>query len=380
MSEATVRRRFNKRKRQVYMQNKQKHRIAIVGCGGMGRQHARSLAGLEDFEFVAGVDRFPQPLEELRKITDTINFYSDVDEMLEKERPDIVTVSTAVKDHAEPTIKALRAGAHVLCEKPFARTLAQADEMIECARQAGRMLLVNNEYNVYPRTLAPLKHVREGGIGEIVALRGTFKGNFCGGWDLAEGAPHLFALAIQFAGTPQWVSGTIGTGDHFATESEIFDGSVIPSINAGWLVGDRIHATVGFERGIAMQCEFLGIKTNPHLLVIGTEGAVIVPYGAGGALPYRTSNPNDPTATWEPLAFDWAGAENRQVAFAYEHWAQWLADQPAEVHPMAGIYGRQALEVVHGVFESHFQNGARVSIPLAHRDHPLERRVPRDKK
>jgi predicted dehydrogenase len=363
------------------MTNSTKLRAAIIGCGGMGRNHARVLKNTTRFALVAAADRFPQPLEEMRKVADSIQLYSDADEMLSRERPDIVAVSTAVRNHCETTIASLRAGAHVLCEKPLARSLKEADQMIDCAAETNRLLLVHNEYNISPRTLAALQVVRDGGIGQVVAMRGTFKGNFCGGWDIAEGAPHLFALAIQFAGAPQWVCSEIITDDRPATEADIFEGGVLKTVNAGLIVGDRIHAMVGFEHGVVMHAEFLGVKTNPHLLVVGTEGAVLVPYGASEALSYRTANPNDPDIKWEPLEYTYGeyasieGANPRTVTMGYDHIADWLATKQAGVHPMSALYGRQALEVIHGTYESHFQGGRKITIPLERRDHPLERRV-----
>lgn len=363
------------------MNNSTKLRAAIIGCGGMGRNHARVLQNMSRFELVAAADRFPQPLEEMRKVADSIQLYSDANEMLAKEQPDIVAVATAVANHCETTLASLRAGAHVLCEKPLARSLEEADQMLDCAQERGRLLLVHNEYNISPRTLAALQVVRDGGIGQVVSMRGTFKGNFCGGWDIAEGAPHLFALAIQFAGEPRWVSSEIITGDRPATEADIFEGGVLKTVNAGWIVGDRIHAMVGFDGGIVMHAEFLGIKTNPHLLVLGTEGAVLVPYGASEAKSYRTANPNDPDVKWEPLEYSYGeynaieNANPRTVTMAYDHIADWLATKQTGVHPLSALYGRQALEVIHGTYESHFQGGRKITIPLERRAHPLERRV-----
>jgi len=363
------------------MDNSTKLRVAIIGCGGMGRAHATVLQDLSGYELVAAADVFSQPLEEMRKVAGSIHLYADADEMLSKERPAVVAVATAVKDHGATTLAALRAGAHVLCEKPLARTLQEADNMINCAAELGRLLLVHNEYNVSPRTLAALRLVQAGGIGQVIALRGTFKGNFCGGWDIAEGAPHLFALAIQFAGAPRWVCSEIITQNRASMETDIFNGRVLPTVNAGWIVGDRIHAMIGFDAGVVMHAEFLGIKTNPHLLVIGTEGAVLVPYGASEALPLRCANPNDPEAIWEPLEFtygEYAGLPNanrRTVAIGYDHIAHWLSSEQSGEHPMSALHGRQALEIIHGAYESHFQGGQRIAIPLLRRDHPLERRI-----
>lgn len=368
------------------MQNR-KLRAAIIGCGAMGRNHARVLQQSNRYELIAAADIFPQPLEEMRKVAGSIQLYNDAGEMLKKERPDFVAVVTAVKNHCETTVAALEAGAHVLCEKPLAASLEEADGMLECARKAGRALLVHNEFNASPRTLAALKIVREGGIGRVVSMRGTYKGYFCGGWDLCEGAPHLFALAIQFAGPPRWVASEILTQNRPATEDDIFDGKELRAVNAGWLVGDRIHAMIGFDEGVVMHTEFLGVRTNPHLLVRGTEGSVLVPFaagvrpGAGEPQSYRCEYPNDPEAKWEPLDCSFAeyarieDCSTRTIAMSYDHIANWLASKQNGEHPMDAAYGRQALEIIHGTFESHFNGGNRITFPLPQRGHSLERRL-----
>jgi hypothetical protein len=99
------------------------------------------------------------------------------------------------------------------------------------------------------------------------------------------------------------------------------------------------------------------------------------------------ANPNDPAAKWEQVPVEWgrlAGVENLgQKAFgpAYDVLAEWLEVGNKHAlaidgkHPMDGEFARSSLEVIHGVFESHFQGGNRMTLPLEQRDHPLVRRV-----
>src|SRR5688500_14401466 len=109
-------------------------RIAIVGCGGMGRAHAKALLAFDGFQFVAASDPAPEPREAMRGVAPAIKMYESTEELLAKERPDAVVVATSAGAHCPLVLAALGAGAHVLCEKPFSVSLAEADQMLAAAR------------------------------------------------------------------------------------------------------------------------------------------------------------------------------------------------------------------------------------------------------
>jgi xylose dehydrogenase (NAD/NADP) len=85
-----------------------------------------------------------------------------------------VYVSLPNNLHHEWTIKALRAGKHVLCEKPFATSVAQAEEMFDAAGKAGRVLMEAFMYRTHPLTKAVVDTVRSGAIGEVRLIRTSF--------------------------------------------------------------------------------------------------------------------------------------------------------------------------------------------------------------
>ncbi len=95
------------------------------------------------------------------------NVYSDWREMIEKERPDVVSVCLPNVLHYEITIGALEAGAHVLCEKPLATTVQQAHEMFDKAREKGKLLMAAQLYrhDAAPRALKRI--VETGVLGDI---------------------------------------------------------------------------------------------------------------------------------------------------------------------------------------------------------------------
>src|SRR4051794_6608922 len=113
-------------------------RAAVIGLG-VGRSHAEAYAQLDETELVALCDVNP---ERLRPAAEQYRCraYGSVDELLADGEVELVSVATPHPSHAELTIRALRAGKHVLCEKPMTIDLGEADRMIAAARESGRTL------------------------------------------------------------------------------------------------------------------------------------------------------------------------------------------------------------------------------------------------
>ncbi|MCC7519517.1 MAG: Gfo/Idh/MocA family oxidoreductase [Verrucomicrobiae bacterium] len=368
------------------MQTSTRLRAVIIGCGGMGRAHARALLPFDRFELVAASDPSPDARAEMQKVAPALPLYDDTDTMFQRERPETAIITTSSMFHHKLVLAALRAGAHVLCEKPFAVTLAEADEMLAVARETGRMLLIGHQFRINPRVLAGLRLVREGRLGDILALRCAGKGRH-GGWELVETGTHLFDIAMLFAGAPRWVSAAMWTKGHRATEADIVDSRTLFHLATGPVVGERVHTTVGFDNGVLLHAEFLDIRSNNFVELLGTKGALHLPIGAAAAQPFFCPkpyvNPNDPDAKWQPVPFEWGKWGQEHNLYTYDLWAQWLADPDAKPmaihgrHPMDAENGRLAMEIIHGAFESQFQDGRPVTIPLLNREHPLQRRMTR---
>jgi predicted dehydrogenase len=118
-----------------------KVRIAVVGVGYLGRFHAEKLSRLVDAELVGVVDSDVERAQELAANLG-IKAFSDHREVIEL--VDAVSVVTPTVTHHQVAMDFLNAGKDVFCEKPLAATLDQADEMVELARQAGRVLQVGH--------------------------------------------------------------------------------------------------------------------------------------------------------------------------------------------------------------------------------------------
>lgn len=151
-------------------------KAAIIGLGGMGRGHFDNYIRLmkegAPVELVAVCDIDPKKFE-ISKIdfnisgvvSDKQDFsafrrYTSADEMLEKEKPDLVSIAIPTYLHCEMTLKCLRAGAHVFCEKPMALKVEDCRLMIDTATEYGKQLMIGQclrfwgEYEVAKQIIA----------------------------------------------------------------------------------------------------------------------------------------------------------------------------------------------------------------------------------
>ncbi|MFV0285326.1 MAG: Gfo/Idh/MocA family protein [Demequina sp.] len=116
-------------------------RAAIVGTGAIAHAHAEAIAALDGADLVAVTDRDP---EAARRFADARGgeVHDDLVALLADARPDVVHICTPPGVHAEQAIAAMEAGAHVVCEKPAALSLAQLDAMVEASQRTGKRLSV----------------------------------------------------------------------------------------------------------------------------------------------------------------------------------------------------------------------------------------------
>ncbi|HMN61332.1 MAG TPA: Gfo/Idh/MocA family oxidoreductase [Anaerolinea sp.] len=100
--------------------------------------------------------------------------FGSYDEMLASDQIDVVYISLPNGLHAEWSIRAMRAGKHVLCEKPFAMNLAEVDQMIAASKATGKVLAEAFMYRHHPQTQLVMEWMRAGRLGRILNVNGTF--------------------------------------------------------------------------------------------------------------------------------------------------------------------------------------------------------------
>jgi len=144
-------------------------KVAIIGVGSMGKNHARVYSELPEAKLVAVADADSKTVESVAAKYG-LHAYADYREMLEKEKPQAVSVAVPTALHERVGIEALEAGAHVLIEKPIAATLEEGQRLIERARALGRQLMVGHIVRFNPAMQALKQKLINGELGRIFQI------------------------------------------------------------------------------------------------------------------------------------------------------------------------------------------------------------------
>ncbi len=151
-------------------------RIGMIGCGEIAVQTARGIAGAASAEHVMVMDVNEAMARDLGQ-TYGVPYTTSAEGLLANPAVDAVYIAVPHYLHAPLAIQALRAGKHVLVEKPIATTLADADAMIAAAREARLTLSVAYMGQTDPGCQALRKLVAEGAIGKVVGTRIVYRGD-----------------------------------------------------------------------------------------------------------------------------------------------------------------------------------------------------------
>jgi predicted dehydrogenase len=146
-------------------------RVGVIGMGPIGNRHARLYRADRLAELVGVCDVRKDRADEAARQLNVPAFY-DAPAMLDALHPDLCSVTTGGyeygSDHCAPTLQALDAGCHVLCEKPISNDIAQAEQMVERARAKSRCLGVNLNHRFTPAARLARKWVDEGRLGHLL--------------------------------------------------------------------------------------------------------------------------------------------------------------------------------------------------------------------
>ena len=212
-----------------------KFKVAVIGNGMIANAaHIPAWKDIPDkVEIVAVADNREIAAKETAERYGIPGAYADYREMLEKARPDIVSVCTPNCYHKEAAIAALKAGAHVLCEKPISTSEANAAEMYRVAEECGKTLYVSQTMRFDPKVLAAKKFYDEGLIGRayfveanLIRRRGIPKWGFFHmkehnaagpGYDLGV---HIVDSLLWILGSPKAVSACGATYMEFGNQDE----------------------------------------------------------------------------------------------------------------------------------------------------------------
>lgn len=151
-------------------------RIAVVGTGSWwGREHARVWAARSDAELVAIVGRNPEKTS-ARAVEFRTTPYTDLGEMLEREKPDLVSLCLPNEGHFAPTLQVIEAGFPLLVEKPLVFDLGEADRLLEAAQKRDLFFAINFNHRYAKPVQMAEAAIRSGDLGEVVFATWRFGG------------------------------------------------------------------------------------------------------------------------------------------------------------------------------------------------------------
>jgi len=248
--------------------NKTPLRTVLIGLGaGPEKILLPSLTSLNEINLVAACDSSAAVRDRVARYWRIPKTYADANEMVTVEKPDLVVVGTPPKTHHKLSLLALDNGAHLLCEKPFMTSLAEADEVLAKARQFHRLVGVNSQYYqmpIYRRLQTALDRNEAGRLFQIDAWQHMYLlPNEEGGWKadlmprrvLLEFGTHAIDLICHFfGGYPEAVSARI------AKVRQDIDADVCINVRLDF-PGDRV-ANIVFNRMSHSPMRYFEMRLN----------------------------------------------------------------------------------------------------------------------
>lgn len=357
--------------------NKRIYKAAAIGrTGGGNFGHNLHLAyqEIENVDFVAVADPDPAGREKARAQTGAARAYADYREMLEKERPDLVSVCPRWTDcHVELLLACLEAGCHVYCEKPMTATLEEGDRIVAAAGRAGRKVAVAHQGVYLPQTHAVRRMLREGRIGEVQSIYAHGKQDARGGGeDTITLGTHLFNMMRFFVGDVAWMFAHVTAGGRDIGAADVRTATE----PVGPVAGDCVNSTYVFRSGVAgffdSRKDQAGDGKRYGMEVVGSQGILSLRGGSAEALmlyPHPAFLPAEASQKWVPVE-----VESRPLMTGNQLAIRDLIEAiEKDREPLSSARDAvAALEMILGAYESQI-TGGRVHLPMKNRKHPLER-------
>ena len=352
--------------------------VGVIGHTSQGNYgHGEDAVWLKipQTKIVAVADADAKGLAIEAKKLGGVKAYADYKVMLAEAKPDIAAICARhIHEHRDMIVAAIEAGVKgIYIEKPFVRTLAEADEIVKLCAEKGVRLAIAHRNRYHPVLAAVQKLVAAGEIGELkeVRVRGK-QDQRGGGLDLWVLGGHGFNLATLFTGPAISCEATILVEGRPATKADIHLGDE----GVGLIVGDEVHARYETKSGIPLYFD-----SKKGTWTTGTPfGARLI--GAKGVISLQVDE--EPMAVLErdgkKTAITTAGIgqpepiKDIKLLNGGHHGAvrDLLAAIADKHEPLCGPEaGRETVELTLAVFASFAAGGKKVTLPLVDRLHPL---------
>lgn len=152
-------------------------RVAVIGVGAMGRNHARVYWEMPDVELVGVADAAPEVAAATARRYGT-RAYADYQQLLDEQKPDAVTVAVPTFDHLAVALQVIERGIHLLIEKPISFTVDEGRRIIAAAEQAGVRLMIGHIERFNPAVIALKTHLAAGELGRVFQIDARRQGPF----------------------------------------------------------------------------------------------------------------------------------------------------------------------------------------------------------
>ncbi|BFT71119.1 Gfo/Idh/MocA family protein [Paenibacillus sp. P36] len=222
-------------------------KVAVVGCGGMGQWHAKCYAKMPGVELVGVCDvQLESAVEAANKVGTAA--FSSFEEMLSAVSFDVVSVAVPTFVHKEVVLQAARAGKHVICEKPVALNLEDAQDMISCCEENGVRLFIGHVVRFFPEYAQMKQQMDAGQIGRVGVANARRVGSHPGEarpWflDADKSGGVIVDLMVHDIDFMRWTLGEVksvygmnkceGTMD-YALVTLVFESGAVANLEAFW--------------------------------------------------------------------------------------------------------------------------------------------------
>lgn len=344
-----------------------KTKVAILGAGFITDIHMESYHRfVPDAEVVAVYARKQEKAKAFAEKYGIANHYADLDAVINESGCEVVDICLPNYLHAEATIRAARAGKHVIIEKPLATTLEDADKMIKACSDAGVKLMYAEELCFAPKYERVRTMVGEGAVGDIYMLKqGEKHSGPHSDWfydiDLAGGGV-LMDMGCHAFGWFSWMLGNAKPKSVMASMSTVF--------HKGRTRGeDNSVVIVEYDNGVTAVAENSWAKhggMDDRSEVYGTGGVIYADLFMGNAaVAYSREGYGyamekaDTTKGWSFPIFE--EAFNQGYPHELRHFIECVREDKEAL--VTGEMGRDVLEVIYAAYASAGQ-GKRIDLPF----------------
>lgn len=345
----------------------EKTRVALLGTGFIANIHMESYTRfVHDAQVVAVYGRNLQKAQAFAEEHGIPAAYSDVDELLAKEKIEVVDICLPNYLHHEVCLKAAAAMKHVIVEKPLAVTLEQADEMIEACKSRGLKLMYAEELCFAPKYERVREMVESGAVGDVYMLKQAekhdgphspwfYKKETAGGGVMMDMGCHALAWF-------RWMTKKAQATSVYADMKTVFHKEITDC-------DDNTITIVEFENGITGMAEDSWAKPggmDDRIEVYGTKGVSYADLFRGNsALTYSTEGYGyamekaGSTKGWTFTIFE--EAFNQGYPQELSHFISCVREDKTPL--VTGEDGRAVLEMIYAAYLS-AKTGAKVKLPL----------------